>query len=99
MVEAESILNSNPTEAVKLYKSALSADSLGKYADVAAFAVGHYYDQEAILDSALKYYEWFSALKTNTEYSEEAFKRLTTIRSVMQTLNPDTLKNEPLESD
>ena len=99
MVEAESILNSNPTKAVKLYKSALSADSLGKYADVAAFAVGHYYDQEAILDSALKYYEWFSALKTNTEYSEEAFKRLATIRSVMQTLNPDTLKNEPLESD
>ena len=90
MFEAESQANINRKNAIQLYKNAINADSVGIHAASAAFSVGYFYDQEAILDSAIKYYSWVNIYHPNSEHAKKAKNRINVLNDVIEIIQPDT---------
>ena len=90
--EAESEMLNNKEKAIDILKNAIQINSEDEYALSAAFTIGHYYDQEAVIDSALKYYTWIKDNHPNSDQSTQATQRLNSINLALSTIETDTVK-------
>jgi len=93
-MQAESQITHNPSNAIKLFKSTIKLDAKTEYSVSAAYAIGYFYDQEAIIDSALKYYGWLKENHPNTEQSIHANERMNSINFALSTVTPDTTESD-----
>lgn len=89
-MQAESQITDNIDNAIKLYKSILDFDSRGEYAVSAAYSIGYHYDQVAIIDSAMKYYQWIKENHPKTDQSIQAELRINTLNMALSTVKNDT---------
>ena len=90
--EAESEMLHDKQKAINILKSSIQIDSEDEYALSAAFAIGYYYDQEAVIDSALKYYTWIKDNHPNSDQSIHATQRLNSISLALSSVEPDTIE-------
>ena len=74
-------------------KSVIQIDSEDEYALSAAFTIGYYYDQEAVIDSTLKYYTWIKDNHPNSEQAIHATQRLNSINLALSSIQPDTVES------
>ena len=91
--EAESEMLHDKQKAINILKSSIQIDSEHEYALSAAFAIGYYYDQEAVIDSALKYYTWIKDNHPNSDQSIHATQRLNSINLALSSVEPDTIES------
>tara|TARA_B100001741_G_scaffold132521_1_gene109245 strand:- start:663 stop:2408 length:1746 start_codon:yes stop_codon:yes gene_type:complete len=91
--EAESEMLHDKQKAINILKSSIQIDSEDEYALSAAFAIGYYYDQEAVIDSALKYYTWIKDNHPNSDQSIHATQRLNSINLALSSVEPDTIES------
>ena len=68
----------------------LDFDSRGEYAVSAAYSIGYHYDQVAIIDSAMKYYQWIKENHPKTDQSIQAELRINTLSMALSTVKNDT---------
>jgi len=99
-LQAESQITDNVNNAIQLFKSALSLDLKGDLAVPAAFSIGYYYDQTAVIDSAVKYYQWIKDNHPGSDQSKQADIRLQTLNMVLSSIAPaDTLESSVQEDN
>ena len=99
-LQAESQITDNINNAIQLYKSALSMDMKGDLAAPAAFSIGYHYDQTAVIDSAVKYYQWIKENHPGSDQSKQADIRLQTLNMVLSSIAPaDTLESSVQEDN
>ena len=91
--EAESEMLHDKQKAINILKSSIQIDSEDEYALSAAFAIGYYYDQEAVIDSALKYYTWIKDNHPNSDQSIHATQRLNSINLALSSVQSDTVES------
>ena len=91
--EAESEMLNDKQKAINILKSSIQIDSEDEYALSAAFAIGYYYDQEAVIDSALKYYTWIKDNHPNSDQSIHATQRLNSINLALSSVQSDTVES------
>ena len=91
--EAESEMLHDKQKAINILKSSIQIDSEDEYALSAAFAIGYYYDQEAVIDSAFKYYTWIKDNHPNSDQSIHATQRLNSISLALSSVEPDTIES------
>ena len=89
-IEAENQTHKDIDNAIRLYKSAIAFDTLSEYAVYAAYSIGYYYDQEAIVDSAIKYYKWINDHHPETDQSKQASIRLNRINLAISSIGQDS---------
>ena len=89
--EAESEMLHDKQKAINILKSSIQIDSEDEYALSAAFTIGYYYDQEAVIDSALKYYTWINDNHPNSDQSIHANQRLNSINLALSSVESDTI--------
>lgn len=93
--QAELQMPNDKENAIDLFKSAMLSNANGDYSASAAYAIGYYYDQEAVIDSALKYYSWIKENHPNSEQSTQAISRMNTINFALSFIEADTVDNNP----
>ena len=99
-LQAESQITDNINNAIQLFKSALALDMKGDLAAPAAFSIGYYYDQTAVIDSAVKYYQWIKENHPGSDQSKQANIRLQTLNMVLSSIAPaDTLESSVQEDN
>ncbi|MEC9307708.1 MAG: tetratricopeptide repeat protein, partial [Candidatus Neomarinimicrobiota bacterium] len=99
-MQAESQITDNVNNAIQLFKSALALDLKGDLAAPAAFSIGYYYDQTAVIDSAVKYYQWIKENHPGSDQSKQADIRLQTLNMVLSSIAPpDTLESSVQEDN
>jgi tetratricopeptide (TPR) repeat protein len=99
-MQAESQITDNVNNAIQLFKSALALDLKGDLAAPAAFSIGYYYDQTAVIDSAVKYYQWIKENHPGSDHSKQADIRLQTLNMVLSSIAPaDTLESSVQEDN
>ena len=89
--EAESEMLHDKKKGIDILKSVIQIDSEGKYALSAAFTIGYYYDREALIDSAFKYYTWIKDNHPNSDQSVHATERLNSISLALTSVESDTV--------
>ena len=90
----------NINNAIQLFKSALALDLKGDLAAPAAYSIGYYYDQTAVIDSAVKYYQWIKENHPGSDQSKQADIRLQTLNMVLSSITPpDTLESSVQEDN
>ena len=92
-MEAEKQMTYDENNAIDLFKSAMAMNISGEYSVSAAYAIGYYYDQQAVVDSALKYYTWIKDNHPNSEQSIEANSRMTSINFALSTIELDSTES------
>ena len=93
-IQAESQITDNINNAIQLFKSALAFDLKGDLAAPAAYSIGYYYDQTAVIDSAMKYYQWIRENHPESDQAKQAGTRLQTLNMVLSAIAPaDTLES------
>ena len=92
-MQAESQLMYDKDNAIDLFKSAIAMNNAGEYSASAAYAIGYYYDQEAVVDSALKYYTWIKENHPRSEQSIQANSRMMSINLALSTIEADTTES------
>ena len=66
----------------------------GNLAAPAAYSIGYYYDQTAVIDSAMKYYQWIRENHPESDQAKQADTRLQTLNMVLSSIAPaDTLES------
>ena len=90
MIEAELNFKNDNETAIKLYKTVLRTDSLSNFSVLAAYALAYFYDQEVVIDSALKYYTWIKDKHPLTEQSIQASMRINSINFALSSSKPDS---------
>ena len=99
-IQAESQITDNVNNAIKLFKSALALDLKGDLAAPAAYSIGYYYDQTAVIDSAVKYYQWIKENHPGSDQSKQSGIRLQTLNMVLSSIAPaDTLESSVQEDN
>ena len=99
-LQAESQITDNIDNAIQLFKSALALDLKGDLAAPAAYSIGYYYDQTAVIDSAVKYYQWIRDNHPESDQSKQAGIRLQTLNMVLSSIAPaDTLESSVQEDN
>ena len=93
IMQAELEMSHDKENAIDLFKSAILSNTNGDYSASAAYAIGYYYDQEAVIDSALKYYSWIKENHPNSEQSTQAISRMNTINFALSFIEADTVDN------
>ena len=93
LMQAELEMSHDKENAIDLFKSAMLSNANGDYSASAAYAIGYYYDQEAVIDSALKYYSWIKENHPNSEQSTQAISRMNTINFALSFIEADTVDN------
>ena len=91
--EAEQQIRENPSKALALFKNVLIIDDRSDLAISAAYTIGHYYDQEALLDSAIKYYQWINNNHPRSDHSKISVNRIKTLELVLSNIEPDSSLN------
>ena len=89
--EAESEMLHDKKKGIDILKSVIQIDSEDEYALSAAFTIGYYYDNEAEIDSALKYYTWIKDNHPNSDQSIHAVQRLNSISIALNSVESDTV--------
>ena len=89
--EAESKMLHDKQKAINILKSSIQIDSEDEYALFAAFTIGYYYDQEAVIDSTLKYYTWIKDNHPNSDQSIHVIQRLNSISLALSSVESDTI--------
>ena len=97
LMQAELEMASGKEKAIDLYKSVMSMNLDGDYSVSAAYTIGYYYDQEAMVDSALKYYSWIKENYPDSDQSSQAISRMNTINFALSSLEADTVDNKSQE--
>lgn len=95
--KAEKQIRDDPNEALKLFKSVLIIDDRSDLAISAAYTIGHYYDQVAVLDSAIKYYQWINDNHPRSDHSKISTNRIKTLELVLSDIAPEESSSEKLE--
>lgn len=95
--QAELEMSSGKENAIDLFKSVMSMNLDGDYSVSAAYTIGYYYDQEAMVDSALKYYSWIKENYPDSDQSSQAISRMNTINFALSSLEADTVDNKSQE--
>ena len=90
-IEAESEMLHDKKKGIDILKSIIQIDSEDEYALSAAFTIGYYYDNEAEIDSALKYYTWIKDNHPNSDQSVHATERLNSISLAITSVESDTV--------
>ena len=99
-LQAESQITDNIDNAIQLFKSALALDLKGDLAAPAAYSIGYYYDQTAVIDSAVKYYQWIRKNHPESDQSKQAGIRRQTLNMVLSSIAPaDTLESSVQEDN
>ena len=96
---AEKEIPLNINKAIESFKEALYIDTNNDLAISAAYSIGYYYDQEAVIDSALYYYNWIKENYPNSEQTEQISERIQTLNNVLSFINADTLNIDPKEEN
>ncbi len=96
---AEKEIPLNINKAIESFKEALYIDTNNDLAISAAYSIGYYYDQEAVIDSALHYYNWIKENYPNSEQTEQISERIQTLNNVLSFINADTLNIDPKEEN
>ena len=89
--EAESEMLYDKKKGIDKLKSVIQIDSEDEYALSAAFTIGYYYDQEAVIDSTLKYYTWIKDNHPNSDQSIHVIQRLNSINLALNSVESDTV--------
>ena len=89
--EAESEMFHDKKKGIDKLKSVIQIDSKDEYALSAAFTIGYYYDQEAVIDSTLKYYTWIKDNHPNSDQSIHVIQRLNSISLALNSVESDTV--------
>ena len=89
--KAESEMFRDKKRGIDILKSVIKIDAEDEYALSAAFTIGYYYDQEAVIDSALKYYTWIKDNHPNSDQSIHATQRLNSISLALISVESDTV--------
>ena len=97
LMQAELQMSNGKEKAIDLYKSVMSMNLDGEYSVSAAYAIGYYYDQEAEVDSALKYYSWINENYPDSDQSSQATSRMNSINFALSSIEADTVDNESQE--
>ena len=97
IMKAEKSLGYDTNNAMKLYRSAMVMDSLSEFSIYAAFSIGYFYDSEANVDSALKYYTWINEVHPKSNQAKQASIRLNEINSALSNISNDTTVNNNQE--
>ena len=61
------------------------------------FSIGYFYDSEANVDSALKYYTWINEVHPKSNQAKQASIRLNEINSALSNISNDTTVNNNQE--
>ena len=83
--------NVNDQKGIDKLKSVIQINSENEYALSAAFTIGYYYDQEAVIDSTLKYYTWIKDNHPNSDQSTHVIQRLNSISLALNSVESDTV--------
>ena len=94
--ESEEALKKNPIESIRKFKSTLNLNLNGPLAAAASLSIGYYYDQESLVDSALKYYQFTIDKYPNSEQSIIASKRAIVISQALSLIKPDSVSGSNL---
>ena len=89
--EAESEMFHDKKKGIDILKSVIQIDSEDEYDLSAAFTIGYYYDQDTVIDSALKYYTWIKDNHPNSDHSIHATQRLNSISIALTSFESDTV--------
>ena len=89
--QAELESKNNPLLAIATYKLALSMDIHSDLAAPAVYSIGYYYDQEALVDSALKYYNELIENYPDSEQGKVVSGRIKLLNNIMAISNNDSL--------
>ena len=89
--KAESEMFHDKKKGIDILKSVIQIDSEDEYALSAAFTIGYYYDQETVIDSALKYYTWIKDNHPNSDQSIHVIQRLNSINLALNSVESDTV--------
>ena len=94
--ESEEALKKDPIESIEKFKSTLNLNLNGPLAAAASLSIGYYYDQESLVDSALKYYQFTIDKYPNSEQSIIASKRAIVISQALSLIKPDSVSGSNL---
>ena len=89
--KAESEAKMSPLLAVSSYKLALSMNRMSDLAAPAMYSIGYYYDQETVIDSALKYYKLLIEDYPDSEQGKVVSERIRILNDIIAISNNDTL--------
>ena len=97
--ESEKLLKTNPPESIEKFKSTLKLNLNGSLAPAASLSIGYYYDQESLVDSALKYYQFTIETYPDSEQSIIASERAKAISLALSIIKPDSASSSGLKSN
>ena len=97
--ESEKLLKTNPPESIEKFKSTLKLNLNGSLAPAASLSIGYYYDQESLVDSALKYYRFTIETYPDSEQSIIASERARAISLALSIIKPDSASSSGLKSN
>ena len=88
---AEEQLSDQPENAIQLFKNIMNTKQNNTLSVLAAYQLGYYYDADAKVDSALKYFNWIIDNYPESPQYINAKQRAETLNFVLTTINGDTL--------
>ena len=90
---AESEMLHDKKKGIDILKTIMKNDSEDEYTLSVAFNIGYYYDQETVIDSALKYYTWIKDNHPNSDQAIHATQRLYSINLALSSIESDTIES------
>ena len=88
LLKAEKLWNTNPSDALVEYKNIINSDSLSEYSASAAYFLAYQYDYKfALVDSAIKYYQWLDIYHPYSSHNITAKSRMVVLKDVIYQKN------------
>ena len=88
LLKAEKLWNTNPSDALVEYKNIINSDSLSEYSASAAYFLAYQYDYKfALVDSAIKYYQWLDFYHPYSSHNIMAKSRMVILKDVINKKN------------
>lgn len=88
LLKAEKLWNTNPSDALVEYKNIINSDSLSEYSASAAYFLAYQYDYKfALVDSAIKYYQWLDIYHPYSSHNITAKSRMVVLKDVINKKN------------
>ena len=84
--QAEKEISLNPKESILLFKKTINLNKETEVSVMAAYTISYYYDQNAEIDSAMKYYEWIQENHPRSDQAQSASLRLKSLQMVLSAL-------------
>ena len=84
--QANKEISLNPEESISLFKKTINLNTETEVSVIAAYTISYYYDQNAEIDSAMKYYEWIQENHPRSDQAQSASLRLKSLQMVLSAL-------------